>query len=184
MPALGERLGHQGQHPEQRCEGLSWRVLARCSRVPASAALYLSIWCAMPKPAERISRLSPAFCRMRRPGASTVPRALRLMFCRLQLLGGDQCTALHQRRRLPMDEIPLPVNDPLMEPADLPGEVDAHLVVASALAGAGQGRHPQGDRGVPLVPAGHGVALAAQGQVVGGELGEPVPAAGADHRKG
>ena len=73
-------LGTRSQHAGQRCDGLSWRVLLRWSRVPASSALYASIGCAMPNPAESISRLSPAFCRTRRPGASTVPRALRLMF--------------------------------------------------------------------------------------------------------
>ena len=36
-------LGTSSQQAEQRCDGLSWRVLLRCSRVPASSALYASI---------------------------------------------------------------------------------------------------------------------------------------------
>ena len=47
-------LGTMAQQAEQRCDGLSWRVLLRRSRVPASSALYASIGCAMPNAAERI----------------------------------------------------------------------------------------------------------------------------------
>ena len=72
-------LGTSSQQAEQRCDGLSWRVSLRCSRVPASSALYASIGCARPNAAEKVSRLSPARYRTPRPGVSTVPRALRLM---------------------------------------------------------------------------------------------------------
>ena len=59
-------LGTICQEGEQRCDGLSWRVLHGCSRVPASADLYASIRCAMPNATESAFRLRPVFCGKRR----------------------------------------------------------------------------------------------------------------------
>ena len=70
--------------------------------------------------AQSISQLSPAFCRTRRPGASTVHRALRL------LVFGARCSVASAARCF-VHEVAPQMGYCVMQPGDaLPDALEAH----------------------------------------------------------